>query len=70
VLAVDVQGGGPSVTVGGVEEDLTTSVVVAIWVAHNSNLIFRRGRRSDVDGRQSDAILISDQVKQKTAVAD
>jgi hypothetical protein len=48
-----------------VKEDLTTSVAVAIWRAHNSNLILRRGRRSDVDGRQGDAILISDQVKQK-----
>jgi hypothetical protein len=47
-------------------ENLTTSVAVAIWRAHNSNLILRRGRRSDVDGRQGDAIPISDQVKQKT----
>jgi hypothetical protein len=51
--------------IGGVEEDLTTSVDVAIWRAHNSNLVLRRGRCSDIDGRQGDAIPISDEVKQK-----
>jgi hypothetical protein len=49
-----------------VKKDLTTSVAVAIWRAHNSNLVLRRGRRSDVDGRQGDVIPISDQVKQRT----
>jgi hypothetical protein len=35
---------------GGVDvEDLTTSVSVAIWRAHNSNLVLQRGRCSDVD---------------------
>jgi hypothetical protein len=38
----------------GIEEDLTTSVAVAIWRAHNNNLVLRRGQRSD------DAIPISD----------
>jgi hypothetical protein len=42
---------GSLVLAGEVEEDLTTSVVVAIWRAHNSNIILQRGRRSDVDGR-------------------
>jgi hypothetical protein len=41
------------------------SIVVAIWRVHNSNLILRRGRRLDVDGRKGDAIPISDQVKQQ-----
>jgi hypothetical protein len=44
----------------GVEEDLTTNIAVAIWRAHNNNLILRRGRCSDVDGRQGNAIPISD----------
>jgi hypothetical protein len=33
-----------------VEKDLTTSVSVVIWRAHNSNLVLQRGRCSDVDG--------------------
>jgi hypothetical protein len=53
------------VLAGEVEEDLITSVAVAIWRAHNSNLVLQRGRRSDVNGRPGDVILISDQVKQK-----
>jgi hypothetical protein len=36
-----------------------------IWRTHNNNLVLWSGQRSDVDGRQGDAILISDQVKQK-----
>jgi hypothetical protein len=55
---------------GGIEEDLTTSVAAAIWRAHNNNLVLRRGQRSDIDGRQGDAISISDQVKKKTAAPD
>jgi hypothetical protein len=48
-----------------VDAGLSTSVAVVIWRAHNNNLVLRRGQRSDVDGRQGNAILISDQVKQK-----
>jgi hypothetical protein len=54
-----------SVTVGGVKEDLTMSVAIAIWRVHNRDLILWRGRRSDVDGWQGDVIPISDQVKHK-----
>jgi hypothetical protein len=49
----------------GEKEDMAMSVAVAIWRAHNSNLIHQRGRRSDVDEQQGDTIPISDQVKQK-----
>jgi hypothetical protein len=49
----------------GSGEDLTTCVDVAIWRAHNSNLVLWRGRHSDIDRRQGDAIPISDQVKQQ-----
>jgi hypothetical protein len=52
---------GYPVLAGEVEEDLTTSVVVA----HNSNLILQRGQHSDIDERKGDAILISDQVIRK-----
>jgi hypothetical protein len=41
------------------------SIAVAIWRAHNNNLVLWRGRCLDVDGWQGDAISISDQVKQK-----
>jgi hypothetical protein len=59
-------GGGVDLAQGwSADVGLTTSVAVAIWRAHNSNLVLRRGRRSDIDGQQGDAIPISDQVKQK-----
>jgi hypothetical protein len=48
---------------GGVVGSLTASVAVAIQRVDNSNLVLQRGRRSKVDGRQGDAIPISDQVK-------
>jgi hypothetical protein len=69
VVVEVVEGGGVVTRVGWqpgrgngvvVKKDLTTSVAVAIWRAHNSNLVLRRGRRSDVDGRQGDVIPISD----------
>jgi hypothetical protein len=69
-----VEGGRAATRVGwrqpdqggdGIEEDLTTSIAVAIWRTHNNNLVLWRGQHSDVDGRQGDAMSISDQVKQK-----
>jgi hypothetical protein len=44
----------------GKEDDLTTSIAVAIWRAHNSNLVLQMGRRSDIDEQQGDTISIGD----------
>jgi hypothetical protein len=49
-----------SPVLAGKEDDLTTSIAVAIWRAHNSNLVLQMGRRSDIDEQQGDTISIGD----------